>query len=179
VARLARPAAALALLLPLASPAPAALAASPRADLFAGYSYRKSGDQGLNGWDAALGASLSRWIGAEADVSGHYGRQSGTDLSRLSFMAGPRFVYRTGGLAVFAHYLAGGVRSRASIGVLGVDIAETSTDFGMAAGGGADVRVSERWALRAQGDYVVVRAQGATEKDPRVAVGLVFRLTRN
>ena len=84
MARLARPAAALALLLPLASPAPAALAASPRADLFAGYSYRKSGDQGLNGWDAALGVSLSRWIGAEADVrradvGGRFGMEGGVD----------------------------------------------------------------------------------------------------
>jgi len=158
-----------------AASARAADAVTPKAELFGGYSYTKSGDQSLHGWDASLGVTLTRWIGVEADVSGHYGSDLGVSTNRLFFMGGPRFVYRGGGIAVFAHYLAGGARTRSGITVAGVDIAETTTDFAMAAGGGVDLRVSGRWAVRAQGDYVFVDAPGGSEHEPRISVGAVYR----
>jgi opacity protein-like surface antigen len=166
----------LAVLVVLAStPAMAADGAVPKAELFGGYSYTRDGGQGLHGGEVALSVKLTPWIAAEADVSAHYGREPGLSTSRLFFMGGPRFTYRAGRVAVFTRYLAGGVRSRAGITVLGVDITENRTDFAMAFGGGVDVGVSERWAVRAQADYAFSRADGGTDREPRISAGAVYR----
>ncbi len=157
--------------------APARAADAPSAELFGGYSYTRNGDQGLNGGEASLAIRLTRWIGAEADVSDHYASALGTKTSRLFFMGGPRFAYRGAGLTIFTHYLAGGVRSGSGLNVLGVDITQTRTDFAMAFGGGVDIGISERWAVRAQGDYALIRAEGTTEKEPRFSAGFVYRVS--
>jgi len=157
------------------SGAPALAADAPPAELFGGYSYTKNGDQGLSGGEASLGLRLTRWISADADVSAHYGSALGTHTSRLFFMGGPRFAYRGRGFTIFTHYLAGGVRSRSGLTVVGVDIAETRTNFAMAFGGGVDAGISDRWAARAQADYALIRADGTTEKVPRFSAGFVYR----
>jgi opacity protein-like surface antigen len=154
---------------------PALAADAPPAELFGGYSYTKSGDQSLNGGEASLALRLTRWVGAEADVSTHYGSALGTHTSRLFFMGGPRFAYRGAGFTIFTHYLAGGVRSGSGLTVVGVDITQTRTDFAMAFGGGVDVGISDRWAVRAQGDYALIRADGTTDKEPRFSAGFVYR----
>jgi hypothetical protein len=155
--------------------APAVAADAPPAELFGGYSYTKNGGQGLSGGEATLGLGLTRWITAEADVSAHYGSALGTHTSRLFFMVGPRFAYRGRGFAIFTHYLAGGVRSGSGLTVVGVDITERRTDFAMAFGGGVDAGISDRWGVRAQGDYALIRADGTTEKEPRFSAGFVYR----
>jgi hypothetical protein len=155
--------------------APAAAAHPPAAELFAGYSYTKNGDESLNGGDVSLAIRLTRWIAAEADVSAHYGSSLGTHESRVFFMGGPRFAYRGAGFTVFTHYLAGGARTGSGLSVLGVDITQTRTDFAMAFGGGVDAALSDRWAVRAQADYALIRADGATGKEPRLSAGLVYR----
>lgn len=160
-----------------AAAAPAAAADSPPAELFAGYSYTKNGNESLSGGDVSLAIRLTRWIGVEADVSAHYGSSLGTHDSRLFFMGGPRFAYRGTGFTVFTHYLAGGARTGSGISVLGVDITQKRTDFAMAFGGGVDVALSDRWAVRAQGDYALIRGDGATDKEPRLSVGFVYRFS--
>jgi len=167
----------LAFLVLAAAPAGAAGADAPPVEIFGGYSYTKNGDQALNGGEASLAIGLTRWIGVEADVSDHFGSRLGTKTSRLFFMGGPRFAYRGGGFTVFTHYLAGGVRSGSGLTVLGVHITETRTDFAMAFGGGVDARIAERWAVRAQADYVLIKAEGTTEKEPRFSAGFVYRVT--
>lgn len=158
-----------------ATAGPVAAADSPPAELFAGYSYTKNGDESLNGGDASLAIRLTRWIAAEADVSAHYGSALGTHDSRLFFMGGPRFAYRGAGFTVFTHYLAGGARRGSGLTVLGVDITQTRTEFAMAFGGGVDASLSDRWAVRAQADYALIRSDGATEKEPRLSAGFVYR----
>ena len=155
--------------------APGLAADTPPAELFGGYSYTKNGDQGLSGGEASLGLRLTRWISVEADVSAHYGSALGTNTSRLFFMGGPRFAYRGRGFTIFTHYLAGGVRSASGLTVVGIDITEKRTDFAMAFGGGVDAGISERWAVRAQADYALIRADGTTEKEPRFSAGFVYR----
>lgn len=159
--------------------APAAAQAAdgrPEAELFAGYAYTRAGGQGLHGGEASLGVSLSRWIGLEADVSAHYGGGGeGLHTSRVLFMGGPTFTYRTSGFSVFTRYLAGGVRSATGLTVLGVNITEARTDFGMAFGVGVGMRLSEQWSARVQGEYVTTRAEGGTESEPRFSVGAVYR----
>lgn len=158
----------------LAAPAIAADGTAPKAELFGGYSYTKAGDQSLHGGEASLALRLTRWIAVEADVNAHYGSELGISTSRLFFLGGPRFTYRSRSVSVFTHYLAGGARSRAGITILGIDITESRTDFAMAFGGGLDVRMSDRWAIRAQADYAFIRSDGATEREPRFSAGAVF-----
>jgi opacity protein-like surface antigen len=162
-------------LLLAAASAAAADAVTPKAELFGGYSYTKSDDVSLNGGEVSLGVSLGRGIGVEADLSSHLGDVFSVSTRRFFYMGGLRFTYRTSGLALFARALAGGVRSRSGITVQGVDITESRTDFGLAFGGGADVRLSGHWAVRVQGDYVMISADGETEKEPRLAAGAVYR----
>jgi opacity protein-like surface antigen len=90
-------------------------------------------------------------------------------------MVGPRFAYRGRGFTIFTHYLAGGARSASGLTVVGVDITESRTDFAMAFGGGVDAGISARWAVRAQADYALIRADGTTEKEPRFSAGFVYR----
>ena len=155
----------------LAASAPAARAS----DLFAGYSMLAS-DPVLHGWHAALGFGLTGRIGVVVDASEHYGDAGdGSDLSILSLMAGPRFAFGGGRLRPFVHALAGAVRTRAGIDVFEVEISETSTDFGGAAGGGVDVGFGGRWAARVTADYRFVSVDGESEGDPRLSAGVVYR----
>ena len=124
-------------------------------DLFAGYSYAKVAGTGRNGANLAAGFHALGPIAGFVDASAHWGSDAGVSLDDLTLMAGPgvRFGKR-GGTLVFARVLAGLLRDRASLSILDVDISEGSTRFAILAGGGIDVRVAGRFALRAQGDYL-------------------------
>jgi opacity protein-like surface antigen len=111
------------------------------------------------------------------DASAHWGSSEGTNLDDLTLMAGPgvRFGKR-GGMVFFVRALAGLVKDRASIAVLDVDISESSSRFGVLAGGGIDVRIAKKLALRAQGDYLWSDvAEGSKSSGFRVSAGLVYR----
>jgi opacity protein-like surface antigen len=124
-------------------------------DLFAGYSFAQIQDNNRNGANLALCFDFVGPVSGFVDTSFHWGSQEGTSLSDLTLTAGPgvRFGKR-GGTVFFVRALAGLVQDKASIGVFDVDISETSTSFGILAGGGVDFRVSTTLALRLQGDYL-------------------------
>ena len=90
-------------------------------------------------------------------------------------MAGPRFTFGGGRLRPFVHVIGGVVRSKASISVFDVEISESITDFGGAAGGGLDIGLGGRWALRLAADYRVVNADDETAGDPRFSAGVAYR----
>ena len=161
----------------LACAAPSGAADGPKADLFAGYSYHDSEDGGLQGWQAALGWNLWGRLGLLADVSGHYKSEEGVDLDDLTFMGGVRFALHGKTITPFAYGLAGGVRAGASVRVFDVEISESETRFAWAAGGGFEVRLSDRWAVRAQADYLRIEADPA-EGNLRVGAGVVYRIRK-
>ena len=72
--------------------------------------------------------------------------------------------------------LAGLVKDRASITVLDVDISESSSRFGVLAGGGIDFPITKKLALRAQGDYLW-NDVGEDSKSSgfRASAGIVYR----
>lgn len=158
-------------------------------DVFGGYSMLAVGDSGcvacdpgeaasetLHGWHAALGWGLSGRLGLVLDLSGHQGTSAvGDDVDVLSAMAGPRFAFGGGRVRPFLHVLGGIVRTRVGVGVFAVDISESSTDFGGAAGGGLDLGLGGRWGARITGDYRMVRLDGETAGDPRFSAGVVYR----
>ena len=158
---------------------PASAQDASRGDVFAGYSMLASDGEAMHGWQAALGWGLSGPVGLLFDVSGHMGTDAdGTDLTLLSAMAGPRAAFGSGRLRPFVHAMAGVVRSRASVSVFGVDISESSADWGGAAGGGLDVSFRDRWAVRLAADYRAVRVEGETVGDPRLSAGVAYRFGR-
>jgi opacity protein-like surface antigen len=165
----------LAVLLALAVPMEAA--EHQGTDLFAGYSFAKIDDVNRNGANAALGFDLFGPIDGFVDASAHRGSAEGTSLDDLTLMAGPgvRFGKR-GGMVFFVRALAGLVRDRASIAVLDVDISESSSRFGVLAGGGLDFPIAKKLAIRAQGDYLWNAVEeGSKSSGFRASAGIVYR----
>lgn len=151
-------------------------------DAFAGYSALTGGDSGTrHGWNVTLGSGGARRLGLVVDLSGHRGsdEESGDDLDTLALMAGPRFFFGSGRVRPFVQVIAGVVREKASVHVFDVDISESATDFGGAAGAGFDLGLGGSWALRLAGDYRVIKVDGGTAGDPRVSAGVAYRFGGN
>jgi opacity protein-like surface antigen len=161
----------------------------PGTDLFAGYSFAKLADVDRHGADLAVGFHLAGPVSGFVDASAHRGSEGSVDRDDLTAMAGPGFRLRRGGTVFFVRALAGIVRDASGISVLDVRITEASTRFGFAAGGGLDLRLAGRWAVRAQADYLWHDAdEGQATGVPglplpeapsrsgfRVAAGVVYR----
>lgn len=145
-------------------------------DLFAGYSFAQIQDTSRHGANLALGFDLVGPLSGFVDTSFHWGSQEGVSLSDLTLMAGPgvRFGKR-GGTVFFVRAVAGLVQDKASIGAFDVDISETSSSFGMLAGGGVDFRVASTLAVRLQGDYLWNDVDEGESSGYRVSAGIVYR----
>jgi hypothetical protein len=179
-------------LVALVGAAAPALAGEPLGtDLFAGYSFARVSETSRHGADLALGFHAIGALAGFVDLGAHWGSESGVGVSDLTLMAGPglRFGKRGGTLAC-VRVLAGVLRDRASISVLDVEISQGETHFALLAGGGIDVRLRGRFALRAQGDYLWHYVTAGTASCPtgssscsaasgasgvRVSAGVVYR----
>lgn len=159
---------------------PAAAQETPEFEIFGGYSYIhvNEGAGGTSfdlqrGWAASLQPNLNHWFGLTADFSGHYETVGGAATNFHFFTFGPRFtVRRTERFTSYFHLLAGGTRLRTRFGTM------EASDIGFAGigGGGLDVSISERVAVRvAQLDYVVTRFSGRYQHNFRYSAGVVFR----
>jgi hypothetical protein len=132
-----------------------------------------------NGWDASFTGYFTRFLGATADFSGHYGPYRFDNqiappypsTSRYSYMFGPVFAWRTPKITPFAHLLLGRT-SESLAGSIG-----NYNVFSWAVGGGLDVSVNKRIAIRfAQLDYESVHVPGnAAAKGLRYSSGVVVR----
>ena len=115
-------------------------------------------------------------FGVVLDLSLHYGSSEGTDLRELNLRHGPRFAFnRAGSASFFVQALFGLRRDSESITVLDVTISDSQNRFGMAFGGGVDLRLSPRWAVGVQGDYLYAKSEGETVDGIRVSAGAVYR----
>ncbi len=156
---------------------PALAADHPRAEIFGGYQYTRVGVApgiGANGWNAAITGNANRWLGLTADFSGAYHNVAAAGLSANTFAFGPTVALRGERVTSFAHLLIGGFRSSAEAGPFSAGL----TGFAMLAGGGVDVGVSRRTAVRLfQLDWIVWNSAGMTEKkNARISGGVVFRI---
>ncbi len=146
----------------------------PKFEIFAGPSLLCSGcqDRGrelLGGWQASVGTNLRRNFGITADFGGQYRSLSGIGVSQYEYLFGPHFARRSNRTTAFVHALFGGVTHRG--GGIG---------FGMGFGGGLDVNVSKRLAIRAvQFDYVpnhfTAFGTSGWDHDLRLGVGVVIK----
>jgi len=131
----------------------------------------------FNGWNVAFTGYVNRFLGATADVSGHYGPYDNanfspnTSVSRYSYLFGPVFAWRLPRVTPFAHILIGSTSQ-----ILGGSVGNYNV-FSWAVGGGLDVSVSKRVAIRfADLDYESVHVPGnGAANGLRYSSGLVFK----
>ena len=179
---------------------PGTLAAQdvPKIEIFGGYSHFSmpsgfsTGDYActtekasLNGWNATATVNFSRWIGMDADFGGYYGNARAVNMHRPNppydfkqdfnvhtYLFGPRLSYRGNHrIAPYIHALFGkAVLDR-------VPVSNTSkSSFVWAFGGGFDIRVDRRVAIRAiQADYIGSRLGISGENNLRLSTGAVLR----
>ncbi|HEU0107513.1 MAG TPA: hypothetical protein VFT38_15140 [Vicinamibacteria bacterium] len=158
------------------------------AEIGIGYSgLRADGDLTHGG---VLGVAFPRSGGRlrlVAELSAQSGEASGGErLRELGLLAGAAFApWRAGRLSPFVSLKAGAVSAQRSVTVFGVSIAADGVCDGgcpyqtgpaVEVGGGLDLRVGGRWAVRlAQADYRVTRLGGETDHGLRLSAGIVRR----
>jgi len=148
-----------------------------RAEVFGGYSYFRinpaSGEgANFNGWNAAMQGNISQHFSLVADFSGAY-QDDGASVNIHSFLGGPCITKRLAKASPFVHALFGAAHAQAS--AFGESVSETK--FAMALGGGLDVKISRRTAVRlVQADYLMTRFGDQTQNNVRLSFGIVFDL---
>ena len=150
----------------------------PKAEVFGGYSWTGPSLQGV---DASITGNVNHWFGVTADYSGHFGSEqvSGIRLHKTAHTVqfGPRFSKRGKRLTPFAHALFGATRFKQFATIDDTYIYETATGFTSTVGGGLDVRVTKRVAIRAfQIDYFRPNFFGISDNRLRASFGVVFRI---
>jgi PDZ domain/Outer membrane protein beta-barrel domain len=159
----------------------------PKIDVFGGYSYLSVDTNGLisrqsaNGWEASVSGNFNRRFALEGDVSGYYKTFSVLGVGDVKvhdygFVGGPRINLGP----AFVHALIGGDHATGS--ALGGSVSQDS--FAGAFGGGVQIPVAPRWAVRASADYVLTRHNifkllypllpDYTQNNFRVSAGVVF-----
>lgn len=163
-------------------------------DVFLGGSFARGANSvsydNVYGWDAAVSEypySSHPWIGGTIDASGHYYNESTTltapgtitpvsaSAHMYTLMGGPSFAVRSRGVQPFARFMVGGVIDRTSAAVDSVTATVSSSYFGMSLGGGIDVPVGARCAIRGQADWIPYWAQSQRQDVVRASAGIVFR----
>jgi hypothetical protein len=162
-----------------------AQAAAPAVEIFGGYSLLPANGDDFprrtsHGVQVSVTANLNRWFGVFGDLGLHFNtaRDLGPNFEGLvartavrEYLFGPRFTARSGTVDVFGHGLVGLADGDAGADFSG--FSDRALAFG--GGGGVDVRVHRRLAVRAQFDLLASFAD-IVEGNSRFGLGLVVRL---
>ncbi|MBZ5720994.1 MAG: porin family protein [Acidobacteriia bacterium] len=157
---------------------------APRAEVFGGYQYLRAstGVSGvdslnLNGWNASFSGYFNHYLGVTGDFSGAYGTPTilgvGLKTTVYTYMFGPVVrLTNNSKFTPFAHALFGGGHFKGE--VLGVSA--TDSGFTWAAGGGLDVNLNSKVAVRvAQADFVQTKFFSDSQNNFRYSAGIVFK----
>lgn len=159
--------------------------------------------ESFNGFEVAGVYNFSRYVGLKGDVSGTYKSTSfstqvptnggtatfsaDTNLSLYNFLGGVQIKDNAneGRFKPFAHALVGAGHARVKINNLacptgvdcfGLEDSYNRTGFAGAFGGGIDVRLNNKFDVRAiQVDYNPMRLDGQTQHNLRFGIGLVIK----
>jgi hypothetical protein len=160
----------------------------PKVEVFGGFSIQRAGASFM-GWQASANGNLTHHLAIVGDFGGQYKTVLGIPMNSYQFLFGPRLFVRKNRVTPFVHALFGGMRNGiGSTTILGVTTpAVSATNLGMGIGGGIDINLSNRLALRAmQFDWtpehiagtsvlgVTVPSVWATNQ-VRIGIGLVFK----
>lgn len=135
------------------------------------------------GWQASVNGNITHHLGIVGDFGGQYKTVAGIPLNSYQFLFGPRIMFRGPRITPFVHAMFGGVKEgvgSTTLTILGTSVttpAVSSTGLGMGMGGGLDVNVSDRFALRVpQFDWTPMHIGGVWEKNViRIGIGLVIK----
>jgi hypothetical protein len=179
----------------------------PKAEVFGGFSISSAAVSSIDpttglpislretfwGWQGSANFNLTHHLGIVGDFGGQYksipgitgvgATVSSTSLNSYQFLFGPRVMWRRNRVTPFVHAMFGGVKEgigSTTLSVLGTTVttpAVSSTGLGMGIGGGLDINVSDRLALRLpQFDWTPMHVGGVWEKNViRIGVGLVVK----
>jgi len=142
----------------------------------------------LSGWNGGVTLGMSKNFGIVADFSGYYrgfkttfeGSNLDASLRAYTFLFGPQFQKNGEQLRPFARALFGVAHGSAKATIDGESGRGAKTVFAASIGGGLDVKVANRFAIRAaQLDYYPFRTSdggGLTFNNFRFGAGVVFYL---
>jgi hypothetical protein len=133
-----------------------------------GYSYLHDQDAASNfpsGWVGSVSTVMNSRVSVVGEVGGSYQTLTsppGSVNSHVySFLGGARYTaHATAKVSVFGQALVGAARLSTSVD--GAALPET--DLAFQPGGGVDVSLAPKWAVRIQGDFRAIRVTGATTK---------------
>ena len=162
------------------APRPRSRAAAPAreagTDVSASYSFLSAGEAHLNGADFSASFGYRRAWRLAADLSVHTGSFAGADLRQITLMGGLRRVFRPGRRwQPFGQGLLGGSRSSSTFDSADGSLSASQTSWGGLLGAGLDYRLTPRWAIRGQGDYLLLHSSAGWDADPRLSVGVAYR----
>jgi hypothetical protein len=126
----------------------------------------------LNGGNLSLAENVNSWFGGRFELNAFQGPEAGLNVSAITLTYGPVFTYRRSDRVVpFAHVQVGGIYG--SRGYLG--ISQNAFKFALASGGGVDLGINRRFAVRVQADYLMTQFLGLRQNNLQTSVGLVYR----
>jgi hypothetical protein len=156
---------------------PAMAQQTPQWEVSGGYSHLianvGSNSFGLDGGGGALQENMNNWFGARLEINAFGGNTGGVHVTAQTYSFGPVFAYRKfERITPFAHVQLGAFR--ASTGYQG--ISQDSTRFMVAPGGGVDIGINPRFAVRLQGDYITTDFLNERQSNIQFSAHLVFRI---
>lgn len=180
-------------LLVLIMTAPVFAQENPSPEVAVGYSMERYGGN-IHGISTLFTGNANSWLGITGEVGAGFSNQSVFDASSgitgsaklrtLTLRGGPRISHRTERVTTFAQFLYGGTRFKVDASapsVTTISVSSSSFAPSLTAGGGVDVLVSPRTAIRAQIDYLyhgnltLFDENLGSSSGFRIFTGVVFR----
>ena len=154
----------------------------PKVEVSGGYSYFAPSNNfsGSNpqGWQGSIAGNFTDRFGLVAEANGHYQSVSGLRNNFHGFHFGPRFSLRNSRATLFAHVLPGFTRNDYQWQTISTSIPTTinahANAFSLKTGGGVDVKLTSRLALRAiQADWHYSRFGGGNQNNTILSTRIV------
>jgi opacity protein-like surface antigen len=185
----------------LALAVPASAQTTPKVELSGGYQFLNFSLNGENesmpvGWYFDVAGNLTPMLGVVFQVGGNYKTfdesvaiggitvSASADLKVHEFLGGMRVNLRSGGAVVpFGQFLVGGINGSIKVSAsttipgqppITVEDEDSSTNFGLQAGGGVNFGLTDAIGVRAGADYLRVFAEDEGANLFRVHVGVVI-----
>jgi hypothetical protein len=159
----------------LAVAAPAKAAEDGKFEIAGGYSFLRdpAAAQNFQGGVASVAGAVTSWLDIVGEIGTNNQKASlATDVPgrAYAFVTGPRYIVRPKRtFALFGQVLVGGAFSNAVAGE------SSGTNLAIQPGGGVDVGVGAKWAVRFEGNFRAIRNAGTTNKQEDLVTSLVFR----
>jgi outer membrane immunogenic protein len=144
---------------------------------------RDCGCFALNGGSGWVAFNFSHSVGVVGEIASQHASNisgSGGDLTLTSYLVGPRYTWaHTRHFAPFAQVLLGGAHASGGLAPGSSGLPGSADAFAMTAGGGLDISLTRRIALRAlEADYYLTRFDNGVndhQNNLRIAAGVIVR----